>query len=75
MSGFGPARPMGVSAGEDGNTSHHDAERWALDQREEGEHWTELQRYSSKEMAQQALDEAAATGEIALENLRVRHVD
>jgi hypothetical protein len=74
MSGFGPARPVGVTVGDE-NTSDDGAAQWALDRRDDGEDWTEVGRFGSEELAREALDEEAAADGVSLEDLRVRHVD
>jgi hypothetical protein len=71
MSGAGaekPATELGIEDLREGRGG-----TWAVDRRVDGD-WRELERFGSEEKAEEWLDEIAATEEIALEDLRTRHV-
>lgn len=69
MSGAGAERSsVGPAAWADEN---RDADGvWALERRKDGE-WVEVQRFESRESAQQRLDEVAAETGTLLEDLRL----
>ena len=75
--GVGPEKHLAGLTGieEETDASTGDGEIYVVEARSGGEGWRELERTTSREAAESALDELAATQGIDLGDLRVRAVD
>jgi len=68
MSGAGAERPaVDLAFG----SPRKDAGEWVLERRA-GDRWTQVQRFGSRGLAQERLDEMAAVERVPLEDLRLR---
>ena len=73
--GVGPRRHLAGIAGVDDETRAEDGDDVFVIEAREGDGWREIERTASRDAAEQALDQLAATRGIDLGDLRVRALD